>query len=344
MISIGYGCGGVGKLCGYYGGTELGAERLGNHLISNGVDLDVVAAGSPQREFDVSMIHGPLWRLVWFVSAFVKCISAIKKDPDVIYARYATYPLFVGVILKLFYNKPLVVSVHGGDMRKPFLFDILIEFLIGHCDKVVCYDNNKHISKLEQKGFEPVVIPNGVEVDVFKPVKKKDKIKRVIYLGGKRTIKGYEDIIELSQIEDLWRNGILELHIYGEDFNKHSDGVYFHKYASRDELPSIMRKGDLFILPSYAEGVPGALLEAMASGMYVICSEIDYTRINIDFSYLFKAGDIERIVELVEMYESSAGGLFHNQSEDNVKFVRKNYSINGVGKKWVKLLETVLED
>ena len=341
MITIGYGNGGVGESCGYFGGTELGAKRLGGWLVSNGVDLDIIAAGSPQDEFNIKMRFGPLWRFVWVISAMVNGINAVKKNPDVIYVRYATYPLFVGVLLKFLFSKPLVVSVHGGDMRKSLLFDTIIEFMIGHCDAVVCYDNVRHIDKLKYSGFSPVVIPNGIDVDVFKPIKKKDKIKKVVYLGGKRTIKGYKDIIKLSEVSDLWRDGILELHIYGEDYNRNVGGVYYHTYASRDDLPSILRKGDMFILPSYAEGVPGALLEAMASGMYVICSEIDYTRVNIDFCYLFKPGDINRIVELVEMYESSSGGLFHNQSEDNVEFVRKNYSIGDVGKKWMDLLKKV---
>lgn len=341
MISIGYGKAGVGESCGYYGGTELGAERLTGWLKNNGVDVDVVAAGSLQKEYDVYMGSWFLWGPVWFICALYSSYVAFKNRPDVIYSRFATYPLFVGVLLKFIYSKPLIVSVHGGDMRKSFVLDTFIEFLMAHTNVVVCYDNDAHIKKIKDRNIDPVVIPNGVEIDKFVPSKKNTKVKKVIYLGGKRKIKGYSDMLKLAKCENLWRKDILELHMYGVGKEKSNGGVFYHKYVDRDKLPNIMTKGDLFILPSYAEGVPGALLEAMACGMYVVCSDLDYTRKVIDFSYLFKPGDVEKMVYFIDMYESSERGLFHNQSAENVKFIKSRYSMDIVGEKWLAVLKKV---
>ena len=55
-----------------------------------------------------------------------------------------------------------------------------------------------------------------------------------------------------------------ELHI--------SDRVTFLGY--RTDMLEIYRAADLFLFPSYQEGLPMALLEAMASGLAVICSDI----------------------------------------------------------------------
>jgi len=59
----------------------------------------------------------------------------------------------------------------------------------------------------------------------------------------------------------------------------------------RRDIPEILRAADLFVFPSYREGLPVSLMEAMASGLPVICSDI---RGNRD---LVKNGGIDSLVE-----------------------------------------------
>ncbi len=51
-----------------------------------------------------------------------------------------------------------------------------------------------------------------------------------------------------------------------------ADRVLFLGY--REDILEICRSADLFLFPSYQEGLPRALLEAMASGLPVVCSGI----------------------------------------------------------------------
>ena len=59
-----------------------------------------------------------------------------------------------------------------------------------------------------------------------------------------------------------------------------ADRVHF--VGERSDIPEFLRTLDLFVLPSYREGLPTALLEAMASGLPVVASAIRGSREVLD--------------------------------------------------------------
>src|SRR5207244_4507802 len=53
-----------------------------------------------------------------------------------------------------------------------------------------------------------------------------------------------------------------------------ADSVTFAGPVGQDELPSLLARHDVFCLPSFAEGVPVVLMEAMAVGLPVVSTQI----------------------------------------------------------------------
>jgi glycosyltransferase involved in cell wall biosynthesis len=66
----------------------------------------------------------------------------------------------------------------------------------------------------------------------------------------------------------------------------------------RDDVPAILSKTDLFVLPSYSEGLSNALMEAMSSSCACIASDVGGNRFLIQngvSGFLFPAGDREAL-------------------------------------------------
>ena len=70
--------------------------------------------------------------------------------------------------------------------------------------------------------------------------------------------------------------------------------VTVHGAVSQENLAKLMRKAHVFVLPSFFEGLPLVLLEALSSGCRIICSDLPGCR------DLLKHGDPD-IVDFVEL-------------------------------------------
>ncbi len=87
----------------------------------------------------------------------------------------------------------------------------------------------------------------------------------------------------------------------------------------RKDIPNILHAADLFIFPSYHEGLPVSLMEAMASGLPVICSKI---RGNVDLiqegrnGFLFNPNDYNTLIPKIQAIISNRE-LVKYMSEQN---------------------------
>ncbi|MBM7061185.1 glycosyltransferase [Pseudomonas sp. UL073] len=241
--------------------------------------------------------------------------------------------LHLGYLLSLLMRRSLIVVVHGvGDYDRGYRRRLLARAL-RRGGRVVCVSEyvRDYIYSVLGGSVEHVsVIPNSID---FAKVEKqclsrfaaREQLgglgaegQMVIgFVGRLASVKGAPDFVEAA----------LRLNASNVQFVIMGDGPL------RPELEALVRdKGnpgnvrfcgfvrdaftlvgalDLLVMPSRSEGFPLALLEAVASEVPVVASDIAVFReILGDSPFLYKAGDLEALVSRLE----ACIGLFHEQS------------------------------
>jgi glycosyltransferase involved in cell wall biosynthesis len=108
--------------------------------------------------------------------------------------------------------------------------------------------------------------------------------KRLLLVGRLAAVKGVFVLLDalehvlrrhpdtvLTLVGDGPERARIEAHVRDKGL---TEAVRMTGYLSQSEVADEMRRSDLFVLPSFAEGVPVVLMEAMASGLPVIASQV----------------------------------------------------------------------
>ncbi|MHA1284955.1 MAG: glycosyltransferase family 4 protein [Promethearchaeota archaeon] len=128
------------------------------------------------------------------------------------------------------------------------------------------------------------LIYNFIDTEVFKPLKIKKKEKHVIFVGR---IEKEKNLINLIKAFETLKD--FTLNIIGDGSEEYKKFLFkiidkldvkvnFLGRIPNNKIPEIINQNEIFILPSYYEGNPKALLEAMSCGIPCIGSNVSGIR------------------------------------------------------------------
>jgi glycosyltransferase involved in cell wall biosynthesis len=298
------------------GGTGNAAMHIGRELAKNHAVTVLTSSGLrlPRREEKDGLtivrtsglrrrIYGmsPLELLIFTLSAIPSAIKLHRqKHIDGCLAFHGVPAAWVSLALWKFCRVPYVVSLRGVDVPGflPKRFDRLHQLVIRltrlswhNARRVVA--NSQGLKDLAERtalpiGVEVDVIPNGVDLEFYRPAasKKITPVRKALFAGRITEQKGLIYLLEALGGRTMEFQSRLGVEIVGDGDLKISlerlaqklgldSIVSFYPRLSREELLKKYQSSCFFILPSLAEGMSNVILEAMACGLPVAATAID---------------------------------------------------------------------
>jgi len=314
-------------------------------------------------------------KLLYFVLPFfllqqLISISRIVRAEkvEVIHAHWIIPQAFLAVLYrKLSGSKvKILATIHGSDFWKmdSKLSRRMKKYVFNNIDELTVVSTYLRDAVIEF-GYakEVYVYPMGVDATMFSPnkidltLKDRLKINRefILFAGACTENKGIKYLIEaVPKIVEVFP--LLKLIVIGDgplktDMIKLAgqlnikENVIFLGAIPNNELPEYYATADVFILPSFSEGFPVALMEAMSSGCIPICSDIPV------FKSVLDEGKTGFIVELQSSESISDKVISVLKNKNNCNDIRseiRSYAVNnfdwsGISKKYELLLSEVLK-
>lgn len=209
--------------------------------------------------------------------------------PDIIISHHLW--LLTSLIKKTVKDIPIISISHGTDLRQLEMVPRFRSYVIEGCKNVEIalalndYQKEKIVESYKIPDKKIIVIGGGYDSDIFyRKGNKKDNDKiKLIYAGKLSFSKGVPSLIRAY--ERLSKNYNIELLIAGSgsgneekeirNLIKNCDSIKLLGEVPHKKLGDIFRECDIFVIPSFYEGLSLVTLEALSCGLLVVSSELD---------------------------------------------------------------------
>ncbi len=361
---------------GVQGGVENHCEKLYTNLAQLGCEIIVfvrkpyikpelaeyggvslVAVDCPRNKFLEAIIH-----------TFSSVMKARKLHPDILHIHAIGPSLFTP--FARFWGTKVVITNHGPDYRRkkwPLVAKIFLMFCervgVKYANEVICINGNIAEDIKKKYGRDSYVIPNGVDIpsriDTDETLTRYglQKQKYILSVGRFVPEKGFHDLIEAfnklqtnsqnSQVEG-WKLVIVGDADHEDEYSRNlkvqaekNYNIILTGFLKGEPLQELYTHAGLFVLPSYYEGLPIVLLEAMSYGLSCIASDIAANRnIALDNERFFTAGDVDQISERIGEFISRIRK--EEERENQVKFLIENYNWDKIAKETLRIYKRVI--
>lgn len=245
-------------------------------------------------------------------------------SPDILHTHHLW--IVSAISRKIAPDIPMVTTCHGTCLRQHYLcpdIGVHLKEKLKKIDEIIALscDQKRTIAKTIGKDISNInVISGGYnQTFFFHESKTFHGVVEMAYAGKLSTTKGVPWLLKsLEQICDL----PFRLHMAGSSSGmekkeclalarKLGPKVVYHGPLNHDQLGKLLRRSHLFILPSFFEGLPLVLLEALACGCRVITTALPGVKeiFGTDHSAMVKMIDLPELKTIDTPYEKDKKSL-----------------------------------
>ena len=175
----------------------------------------------------------------------------------------------------------------AGSMHTRLLRRAVIAMGLAAADAVICTTPELAThARRRVRGDRVHIIPNGVDTTLFTPMGRPASARRsILYVGRLSREKNLSALVEA--VAKLASRFDVALRFIGDgpmraQLAEHAEALgvdaEFTPVVEHRRLPAIVARADVFVLPSFTEGHPKVLLEAMSCGVPCIASDVGGNR------------------------------------------------------------------
>lgn len=320
-----------------FGGSGVLATELGISLSKRGHQVHFISYQKPARlstfhrnvfYHEVSAMDYPLFEFTPYESALTSKMVyvALYEDLDIFHVHYALPHASVAYLAREIIEAkkgryiPIITTLHGTDITivgNDPSYSPVVEFSMNRSDGLTAVSEflKKETEKIFDMDREIKVIHNFIDFDRFQSTEKEDFKSQIApegnfiltHMSNFRKVKRVSDVIKVFDKVQQEVDSTLLLIGDGPERQQletlcREIGIC-HKVkflGKQDAIEDIIGVSDLFLLPSENESFGLAALEAMASGVPVISTNVEgLPEVNIHdkTGYLCEVGDVNSMAE-----------------------------------------------
>lgn len=317
------------------GGMATVIENLINNCTNDELELKHIASHVDGTVLD---------KILVFIKAFIAVL--FEKNCSIIHIHVASdisiFRKSVFVFLSKILSIPVLMHVHGGDFdvfynKCPIYVRYFIKKTFLMCDRIVVLsDYWKEFFNINISKHNVIVLNNGVNVEKYSQgFSTISSYCSFLFLGRLSKEKGVYDLLQAVDIlvNTYHRNEFL-FYLAGNGEEEQirdfvirkglTNNIHLLGWVNEYDKITWLKKIDTFILPSYIEGLPMSIIEAMAAGKVIISSTVGGIPdlIKKENGFLITPGDITKLCEYILHINSNPNEMLKVSNNNYIKAAR----------------------
>ena len=293
-----------------------------------------------------------------FLRVVFRLYKLLRKDKPQILICSLYHPAILGRIIGKLAGTPIIINWEVSENFGGFLRVLLNRITLNLSDKIFCDSKKVSAELINTLGCPDdkieIAPTGGLDLMMYnRQCKNSDSSVKIGIIGRFTEAKGYEYFVETAKIVTSSRENIC--------FSIVGDGTYFSKIQNmikefdltdkvkllgyRSDIPDLLSEWDIYVQSSLWEGLCLTVVEAIASGLPVVATNVGGIPESIIDGYngfLVPPKNPEALAEkIIELIDNP--DLREKMGENGRKIAEEKYSLDNMVKKIEELVDSLIE-